>query len=277
VRLRRRAPALPLRDRHVVLTGATRGIGRGLADELAARGARLTVVARDSDVLTKTAAELGAAAVPADLADPAQLATVVPSAERANGPVDVVINNAGLQAATALADVDPGRLRDVVITNVLAPLELCRQALVTMLPRGSGALVNVSSLAGEFALRNIIPYCSSKAALTTATLALRRELTGTGVRAQLAMLGYVATDMMNESQADPISGAQATRLGRLPALSVDSVARDIADGIERGRPLMVLPPLAAPVHHFRQIPTRLVDTLMVGIPRSHPHNRPKEP
>ena len=260
----------PLRNRHVVVTGATRGIGRGLADELAARGARLTLVARNPVLLGEAAAELGAAPVEADLSNPAQLATVIPAAEQANGPVDVLINNAGLQAACTLADVEPGHLRSVVTTNLLAPLELCRQALATMLPRRCGALVNVSSLAGEFALRNIIPYCSTKAALTTATLALRRELTGTGIRAQLAMLGYVATDMMDESQADPIAGAQATRLGRLPPLTVAGVAGDIADGIERGRALMVLPPLAAPVHHFRQLPTRLVDLIMLGIPRSHP-------
>jgi short-subunit dehydrogenase len=258
-----------LRGAHVVVTGATRGIGRALADELAGRGARLTLVARDGALLAKTAAELGASGVTADLAVREQLATVIPAAERANGPVDVLINNAGLQAATPLAHIDPARLHDVIVTNVVAPLELCRQALQTMLPRRRGALVNVTSLAGEFALRNIIPYCSSKAALTTATHALRRELTGTGVLTQLAMLGYVATDMMDESQADPISGAQATRLGRLPALTPESVATSVADGIERGRAVMVLPPVAAPVHHFRQLPTRLVDAIMIGIPRTY--------
>jgi short-subunit dehydrogenase len=254
---------------HVVVTGATRGIGRALADELAGRGARLTLVARDGALLAKTATELGAAGVRVDLAVGEQLATVIPAAERANGPVDVLINNAGLQAATPFAHIDPARLHDVIVTNVVAPLELCRQALQTMLPRRRGALVNVTSLAGEFALRNIIPYCSSKAALTTATHALRRELTGTGVLTQLAMLGYVATDMMDQSQADPISGAQATRLGRLPALTPQSVAAGVADGIERGRAVMVLPPIAAPVHHLRQLPTRLVDAIMIGIPRTY--------
>lgn len=254
---------------HVVVTGATRGIGRALADELTCRGARLSLIARNAELLSKTAADLGATAVPTDLALADQLAAVIPAAERANGPVDVLINNAGLQAATPLAHVDPARLREVLATNIIAPLELCRQALQTMLPRRSGALVNVTSLAGEFALRNIIPYGSSKAALTTATQALRRELKGTGVLAQLAMIGYVETDMMADSQADPISGAQATRLGKLPPLTAESVASDIADGIERGRKVMVLPPLAAPVPWFRELPTRLVDAVMIGIPRSH--------
>lgn len=266
---RRTGAALPLRGRHVVLTGATRGIGRGLAVELAARGARLSLVARDAEALGKTAAEFGAAPIAVDLTRPEELDTVIPAAEAANGPVDVLINNAGLQAAGPLATVDPGQLRQVLAANLVAPLELCRQALNSMLPRGSGSLLNVSSIAGEFALRNIVPYCSSKAALTTATLALRRELAGTGIRAQLALLGYVATDMMTESQADSIAGAQASRLGRLPALTVESVASALADGIERGRMDIVLPPLAAPVHHFRALPTRLVDLIMVGIPRSH--------
>ena len=63
--------------------------------------------------------------------------------------------------------------------------------------------------------------------------------------------------------------AQATRLGKLPPLSAESVAHDICNGIEKGRFLMVLPPLAAPVHYFRQLPTKLVDAVMIGIPRTH--------
>jgi short-subunit dehydrogenase len=137
-----------------------------------------------------------------------------------------------------------------------------------MLARRHGTIVNVTSLAGDFALRNIIPYGSSKSGLTTATHALRRELKGTGVRAQLAVLGYVATEMMDDSQADRVTGAQANRLGRLPALTPELVATGIADGIEKERNVIVLPRLAAPVHHFRLLPTRLVDAVMVGIPRS---------
>jgi len=169
------------------------------------------------------------------------------------------------------SDLIPGpQLRAVLETNLIAPLELARQAMTSMLPRRHGAIVNVTSLAGEFTLRNIIPYCSSKAGLTAATQALRRELRGTGVRAQLAMLGYVQTDMMDDSHADPVTGAQADRLGMLPSLTSESVAAGIVKGIERGRNLIVLPPLATPVHQLRLLPQRLVDVVMTGIPRSLP-------
>lgn len=257
---------------HIVVTGASRGIGRAIAGELAARGARLSLVARNVELLKKTAAELEAAPIAVDLAIPRQLATVIPEAEHENGPVDVVVNNAGLQAASALADIDPSRLHDVIATNLTAPLGLCRQALPTMLPRRSGALVNISSLAGNFALRNILPYNASKAALTSATQILQRELRGTGVVAELVMIGYVPTDMMHESLEDPVAAAQATRLRRLPALTPQSVAQDIADGIEKGKARIVLPPLATPLHWSRQLPTKMVDAIMIGILNSYAHS-----
>ena len=193
---------------------------------------------------------------------------MITRAEVANGPVDVLINNAALMVPGPLVHMTAEDVRTIVTVNTIAPLELARGAMKTMIERRHGSIVNVTSLAGHLAVRNIIPYCSSKAALTTATEALRREVAGTGVHARLVVLGYVATDMMDESHADPVAKAQAIRLGRLPSLSTESVSADIVASIEHDRPVTVLPPLATPLHHLRLLPQRLVDGLMAGIPRS---------
>jgi hypothetical protein len=76
--------------------------------------------------------------------------------------------------------------------------------------------------------------------------------------------------MLDVAHSDPVSATQADRLGKLPPLSVESVAADIVKGIERERNLMVLPRLARPVHQLRMLPQRLVDAVMLGIPRSFP-------
>jgi len=160
---------------------------------------------------------------------------VITRAEVANGPVDVLINNAALMVPGPLVHMTAEDVRTIVTVNTIAPLELARGAMKTMIERRHGSIVNVTSLAGHLAVRNIIPYCSSKAALTTATEALRREVAGTGVHARLVVLGYVATDMMDESHAEPVAKAQAIRLGRLP-VAVDGECLGGHRGEHRTRP-----------------------------------------
>jgi uncharacterized protein len=258
-----------LADKHVLLTGATRGIGRALADELHGRKCRLTIVARDSELLANTATELGAHALPADLSKPSDISSLISTAEQTNGPIDVLINNAGVQSTSPLAHVPQKALHDVISTNLIAPLELSRQALQSMLRRKSGNLVNVSSLSGDLALPNLLPYAASKAALTTATQILWRELRGTGIHAQLVVLGYVDTDMMNDSTSDPVVAEIARRFERLPHLAADHVARQVVRLVESDDAILVLPRYALSANHIRQLPARLVDAMMFRLPRSY--------
>lgn len=226
-----------LRGAHVLLTGGTRGIGRELADELAAREARLSLVARNTQLLADVCEQAGAVPIPADLSDPKALAAVTSSAERAHGGVDILINNAALSISGPLGALTADDLRKVLGTNLLAPLELTRQVLDGMRARRSGRIVNVSSLAGDIAMRNAMPYGASKAGLALATSTLRRELRGTGVRAQLVVLGLVDTDFVAQAaESEAFARASTDRFAkRMPPLPPREVARRIVHAIERDR------------------------------------------
>lgn len=254
-----------LHGQHALVTGATRGIGHAIAEELAARGARVTVSGRSPDTVSAVAAELGGHGVAADLAEPGQIDRLLAEAAGAQGPIDVLVNNAGLNAPTPLAQTTAESLQAQLATNLLAPLQLLHALLPAMLERDGGRIVNIGSIAGDLAIPNQVPYCTSKAGLASATRALQRELSRTNVRALLVVLGLVATDMIDELAQDPVAAAMAKRFALLPALQVDTVARHVVDAIQSGRPSLVLPRVAAPMHHLRLIPARLVDGLLTGV------------
>jgi len=129
---------LALLGAHVVVTGASRGIGAALAGELAGRGARVTLVARSEMPLKALAAEIGGVAVVADLADPSHLDGLVARIEAGAGPVDVLINNAAVAVVNRLVDQSADDIRQSFALNCVAPAELCRQVLPGMLARGRG-------------------------------------------------------------------------------------------------------------------------------------------
>ncbi len=152
---------MKLTGAHVLITGASRGIGEGLAREFAAAGSRVTLVARSARI-ESLAGELGGVALRADLTDPDQLSGLVAGAEAQQGPVDVLVNNAGLVRVGALMDMEWADVADTVRPDLLAPIELCRQALPGMIERGRGHVVNISSTAGPIIWQPIIFSSSSR-------------------------------------------------------------------------------------------------------------------
>ncbi len=102
---------MQLHDRHVVITGASRGIGAAIARECAARGARVTLVARSAGPLADLATDLGGHAIAADLSDPSVMAGLVARIDQEAGPVDVLVNNAGVDVAGGFAELDRRRSR----------------------------------------------------------------------------------------------------------------------------------------------------------------------
>ena len=147
-----------LHDRHVLLTGATGAIGHHLAEQLAARGARLTLVARTPEPLDALADGTGGVAVAADLTDPGAPADVLEQAEAAHGPVDVVVHNAAVETVGRLDELAPGDVEHTVALNLAAPLVLTRLLLPGMLARGRGHVVAVSSLAGVASFPGLAVY-----------------------------------------------------------------------------------------------------------------------
>jgi short-subunit dehydrogenase len=224
---------------HVAITGASSGIGAALAREYGRHGAAISLVARRRAELEALAAELsGSGTAPAlrdgasfphvcvhDLSDAARATAWLADAERAHGPIDVLINNAGTQNAGLVAEMEPQAAERVIALNLLAPIALTRALLPAMLARGHGAIVNVASVAALAAPPMLATYAASKAGLAAFSESLHVELRGQGVQVLTVYPGPVATPM-----ADRVFGAFGGRKGTLKLLPegrADVLARRI--------------------------------------------------
>jgi NAD(P)-dependent dehydrogenase (short-subunit alcohol dehydrogenase family) len=229
--------------RRAIVTGASRGIGAGIAERLAAEGAAVAVVARTLDAhatlpgsLNETADRLrsyGAtvAVVAADLTDGDDRARIVPEAvEQLEGPIDILVNNAAAAMYALPSEMPLKRRRITFEVNVHAPLDLAQAVLPAMLERGEGWIVNLSSATGKlsvgppFRMEGLASttgmYGSSKAALNRETNALAHELWGRGIRANTvepraavmsegaeALAGHVIRDDQKESMEEMVEAA----------------------------------------------------------------------
>jgi short-subunit dehydrogenase len=208
----------------IVVAGATGGIGRQIARQLAERGALLTMTARDRRALD--ALGIDATVVPADLRDSRAGHTIVAAALEANGRIDGLVNAAGIVAFGSLLETDDVVIEEVFLTNVLGPLWLIRAAL-PLLTESRGFIANISAVVAERPPAGMVAYAASKAALTAADRALTRELRAAGITVTDARPPHTETGLANR----PIVGT-APRLR--PGLGPDAVAKRIIAAIETG-------------------------------------------
>ncbi len=182
---------------HVFITGASSGIGEAFAHEFHKRGAHVTLVARRKDRLDALVKELGkrASAIEADLSDPRAAQASVAPAEELAGPIDVLVNNAGVQIVAPAEHTDPDDGEALLSLNVATPLRLIRHVLPAWKKRGSGTIVNVASMAALSPVPGMLYYNASKGGLANASEALRGELWGTGINVVTVYPGPVHTDM----------------------------------------------------------------------------------
>jgi hypothetical protein len=219
----------------VAVTGGARGIGYAIAARLLAEGAQVAIGDIDEPKLIEAAAGLGVHAHAAlDVTDPAGFAAFLDLVENQLGPIDVLVNNAGIMPLGRLHDEHDATSRRVLEINVLGVMHGTKLALHRMLPRRRGHVINISSLAGESYIPGAVSYATSKHAVKAFTESARREYRGSGVDISQVMPIYVNTEL--------VAGARGVRL--LPNVEPEQVAAAIVRLIARPKPRVWVTPYA---------------------------------
>jgi short-subunit dehydrogenase len=255
-----------LRGKNVLLTGAGGGLGTFIAEELALTGANLALSdlpGGDTPALAqRLAASCGgkAAVILADLSDPEQVANLIDRAEAAIGPIDVLVNNAGIEITSSYTGFTREELERVVSINLVVPMELTRRVLPGMLERGRGHVVFMSALSGKIGFPYCGPYAATKAGLIALCQSLRLEYAGAPVGFTAVCPGFVSEVGI---------GARALGNGKVPAMLApvkpDKVARALVNAIGRDQVEVVVS--GAPVRPLLAI-AALVPRLGMRLTRS---------
>lgn len=220
---------MDLDGRTILVTGASSGIGRAIAVDLASAGARVLAVARNEAALGSLAAEApNVAPMPCDLADTGARTALLDGL----GPLDAVVNNAGTAWVGALTDMADDDVTRVLTLNLEAVIAICRAVVPTMLERDAGHIVNIGSILGFAPGPPLTVYSATKAAVHAFTEGLRREVVGTGVRVSLVAPGPVKGTDALEGAGD--EGATAVLQQAFDAFgtSAEEVAGAVRNALE---------------------------------------------
>ena len=222
-------------NKTVFITGASSGIGKGLALEIAARGGRLGLLARREDVLSELVEQIkaqngNAMALAADVRDSKAVRAAADRCRAELGPIDVMIANAGIGSTNPASQLDPEQVAQVIDINVLGAVNSVTAVLPEMVERGSGQLVAISSLAGYRGLAKSAAYCASKAALSSFFESLRIDLRQTGVTVTIIHPGFIKT---------PLTAGREAKMPYL--MELDDAVKKIVTAIEKGKKSYAFP------------------------------------
>jgi len=249
-------PSMP----HVVVTGASSGIGEAIAREYLNRGAKVTLIARRRDRLDKLAAEAKdrAHVVQADLGNPDVAFAWLDAAEEAMGPIDVLVNNAGVQIVKSVIETSWEDAEKLLVLDLHTPLRLTQLVLKRMVPRKSGTIVDISSMAAIGPTPGMFFYNAAKAGLAAASEGLRAEVKPYGIHVVTVYPGPVTSDMETAAR-----GAYEDRPSAryAPTGAPDVLARLIANAVEKKRPRVVYPRFYALSRHFPNATRWALDAL----------------
>lgn len=245
---------------HVVITGASSGIGEALANEYFTRRAHVTLVARRLELLEKLAKKTDTRThlVQADLSDPAQVTSWVDGAEQALGPIDVLINNAGVQIVRSFTHTPLEDGKRLLQIDLLAPLELSHLVARRMVARRQGVLVDVASMAGLAPTPGMAFYNAAKGGLAAASEALRAELKEHGVHVVTVYPGPIKTPM--EVAGRSVYGESLMTRLFAPSGDPDVLARLVADAVEQRQPRVIYPFMNVLGRHLPGLTRVLLDT-----------------
>ena len=222
-----------MKSRNALLTGASRGIGPYIARSLGADGYNLVLASRSRPELETLARELEASGTRAivavvDLADDAAIETLVRTAERELGPIDVLVNNAGGDPQREFDAMTWSQNEAILRLNLMAPLHLSHRLLPGMLQRGRGHIVNISAIAGRVGFPYLEAYAAAKDGLIGFTRVLRQDYRSRGVSASVVILGAIRDAGQGQRTSDEL-GTKMPKAATSPAAEVaKAVVRAIA-------------------------------------------------
>ena len=228
---------------HIAVTGASAGIGMAIARSFAKKPNQLTVVARRRAPMEALAQDALAAGVPtfvaeSDMADLEHCTDWVDEAESRQGPIDVLVLNAGVQKVGPALSFSVAESEAMLRINVMAPLRLARKVAPAMVARGRGTIVVVASLSGITYTPQMADYSASKAAVSAFFETLSVELKGTGVHVLTVYPGPVATDMEKAARANLEDGFLQRNI---PTGTPEELALQVQSAILKEAPRLVYP------------------------------------
>ncbi|GBE05084.1 MAG TPA: 3-oxoacyl-[acyl-carrier-protein] reductase [Nitrospirae bacterium] len=215
---------MSLKNKIAIISGASRGIGRAIAVELAEAGANISFNYLHSDEQAKALEEeikkmnVNARAFKADIKDYEAVRLWVDETRELFGGIDIVINNAGVTRDKALALMDPADWHEVISTNLDGTFNLSRASIVTFIKQKSGVILNISSVSGITGLPRQTNYSASKAGMIGFTKALAKEVASYNIRVNAVAPGFIETDMLKslkeEHKSRIIEQIPSSRLGK---------------------------------------------------------------
>jgi NAD(P)-dependent dehydrogenase (short-subunit alcohol dehydrogenase family) len=213
-----------------LVTGGGSGIGLAIARKFAAAGIHVIVVGRDEKKLEAVRAELGSSCstYTCDLSQLSAIPPLVQQVTAGHGPVEILVNNAGINLKKEFTEVTDEEFQRIVTTNVTAVFALSREVVKTLLAANrQGCIINISSMASQYGIPKVIAYTASKSAIEGMTRAMAVELSPKGIRVNCIAPGFIATDMSAKAlDSDPERKGKA--LGRTP-MGVLGQPSDIGD------------------------------------------------
>jgi len=226
------AATLDLSGRVAVVTGASRGIGRAIAVDLASRRAAVACASRDAALTEETAREIRAAGGEAevfgvDVRSGESIDELAQAVLRRFGRVDVLVNNAGIAILEGAADGTEAGWHEVLDTNLTGPYLLTRRLAEELAHSGHGAVVNVGSINGVVAMKQLSAYCASKGGLHHLTRQMALDLAELGIRVNCVAPGFIRSDMFETSHPQ----ARQEWIARLHALGRVGEAEEVAAAV----------------------------------------------
>lgn len=258
---------MEFKDQVVLITGASSGIGRRLAIDLAEKGAVVIGCGRSEERLAETLSAMrrfspSSSVLACDVGSLEEVKRMVQSTLSECGRVDILINNAGFGAHQPLAESSPNLVEEMMRTNYLGTVYCTQQILPSMIQRGSGHIVNISSVSGMIGTPNMASYCATKFALMGLSESLYHELRPLGIHVSVICPGPVRTNfrrLFNDIAPKPPAFLE---------LDAEVVSRAVIQAIEKKRFEVILPRFLAGVCFFKRLMPNFFRLLTYRVLRS---------